>query len=71
MRAQTAIPASCSRQSLSFDKATAALPDMFHTNRGIFVFSEPACVVMEDWAPGQVEFTPVAVHTLPRIAAQR
>jgi hypothetical protein len=64
------IPASCFPPSLSFDKATAALPDMFHTNRRIFVFSEPARVVVEDWAPGQVEFIPVAVHALPRIAAK-
>jgi hypothetical protein len=41
---------------------------MFHTNRGIIVFSERARVVMEDWAPGQVEFISVAVQAAPKIA---
>jgi hypothetical protein len=33
---------------------------MFHTSRGIFIFSERARLVMEHWVPGQVEFIPVA-----------
>jgi hypothetical protein len=41
---------------------------MFHTARGIIVFSERARVVMEKWAPGQVEFIPVACHAGPKIA---
>jgi hypothetical protein len=62
------IPASHFPKSLTFDGASAALPDMFHTNRGIIVFSERARVAMEHWAPGQVEFIPVACHATPRIA---
>lgn len=69
-RANQPIPASCFPQSLTFDKATAELPDMFHTSRDILVFSEPARLIMEEWAPGQVEFIPVAVHAPPEIAAQ-
>jgi hypothetical protein len=64
------IPASCFPKSLIFDRATARLPDMFHTSRSLIVFSERARVVMEEWAPGQVEFIPVACHAEPRIAAQ-
>lgn len=54
------IPASCFPKSLIFDDAGAALPDMFHTTRDIIVFSERARAVVEEWAPGQVEFIPVA-----------
>lgn len=54
------IPASYFPKSLTFDDAGAALPDMFHTTRDIIVFSERARAVMEEWAPGQVEFIPVA-----------
>jgi hypothetical protein len=43
---------------------------MFHTSRSFNVFSERARVVMEEWASGQVEFIPVAVHAPPDIAAQ-
>jgi hypothetical protein len=64
------IPASCFPQSLAFDEATSELPDMFHTTRRIIMFSELARAVMEEWAPGQVEFIPVAVHAPPEIAAQ-
>jgi len=64
------IPASCFPKSLTFDRASAALPDMFHTNRGIIVFSERARVVIEQAAPGQVEFIPVACHAAPKIAAR-
>jgi hypothetical protein len=63
------IPASCFPKSLTFDKARAALPDMFHTTGGILVFSERARKVMEHWAPGQVEFIPVACHVKPKVAA--
>ena len=52
---------------LTFDAASARLPDMFHTSRGFFVFSER--VVMENWAPGQLEFIPVACHANPNVAA--
>lgn len=64
------IPASCFPKELSFDGASAPLPDMFHTARGIIVFSERARVVIEQWAPAEVEFIPVACHAEPRIAAQ-
>jgi hypothetical protein len=33
------------------------------------VFSERARLVMEDWAPGEVEFIPIACHAKPKIAA--
>ena len=62
------IPASCFPKTLLFDGASAALPDMFHTERDIIVFSERARAVMEHWAPGQVEFIPVAVQAPPGIA---
>jgi hypothetical protein len=63
------IPASCFPKSLVFDKASAALPDLFHTTRDIIVFSERARVVMEHWAPDQIEFIPVACRAEPKIAA--
>jgi len=64
------IPASCFPQTLIFDRARAALPDMFNTSRNIIVFSERARVIMEHWAPGQVEFIPVACQAEPKIAAR-
>jgi hypothetical protein len=64
------IPASYFPKSLTFDGAGDALPEMFHTARGLIMFSERARVVMEEWAPGQVEFIPVACHAEPRIAAR-
>lgn len=64
------IPASYFPETLFFDGASAALPDMFHTTRDIIVFSERARVVMEHWAPSQVEFIPVACHAPPKIAAR-
>jgi hypothetical protein len=67
-RANQPIPASCFPPSLTFDRAEGKLPDMFHTNRSIIVFSEPARVAMEQRAPGEVEFIPVAVHAPRRVA---
>lgn len=46
------IPASDFPKSLTFDDARATLPDIFHTARGIVVFSERAREIMEQWAPG-------------------
>jgi hypothetical protein len=69
-RANQPIPASCFPPSLTFDAATAELPDMFHPTRSLNVFSERARVVMEQWAPGQVEFIPVAVQAPPEVSAQ-
>jgi hypothetical protein len=64
-----AIPASFFPKSLTFDAASSKLPDMFHMSRGIFIFSERARLVMEHWAPAQVEFIPVACHAKPKVAA--
>jgi hypothetical protein len=69
IRQNLPIPASYFPKSLTFEAASAKLPDMFHLSRGIFIFSERARVVMEHWTPGQVEFIPVAFHAEPRIAA--
>ncbi|TWC05041.1 hypothetical protein FBZ93_10351 [Bradyrhizobium macuxiense] len=63
------IPASYFPKSLVFTAASAKLPDMFHMSRGFFVFSERARVVVEHWAPGQLEFIPVAYHAKPKVAA--
>ena len=63
------VPASYFPKFLTFEAASAKLPDMFHLSRGIFIFSERARVVMEHWAPGQVEFIPVACHAKPKVAA--
>lgn len=63
------IPASYFPKSLTFDRASAALPDIFHTARDIIVFSERAGAVMEHWGPGQVEFIHVACNAKPKIAA--
>lgn len=64
------IPASCFPQTLTFDEASGALPDMFHTARDIVMFSERARLVMEQHAPGQVEFIPVDVDAPPKVAAR-
>lgn len=64
------IPASCFPKSLTFDKARAALPDMFHTERGIIVFSERARAVMEHPARGQIEFISVACRAAPELAVR-
>jgi hypothetical protein len=64
------IPASCFPKTLTFDGAKAVLPDVFHTSRDIIVFSERAREVMEQWAPGQVEFIPVGCRAEPKIAAR-
>jgi hypothetical protein len=70
VRQNRPIPASYFPKSLTFGAASAALPDIFHTARDIIVFSERAREVMEQWAPGQVEFIPVVCHAEPRIAAR-
>lgn len=64
------IPASYFPKSFTFDWGTDVLPDMFHTTRRLFVLSERARGIIEHWAPGQVEFIPVACHAAPNIAAQ-
>jgi hypothetical protein len=65
-----AIPASFFPKTLTFDGASGALPNMFHTGRNIMVFSERARLIVERWAPGQVEFIPVACRAAPRLAAR-
>jgi hypothetical protein len=62
-------PASYFPKSLVFDRASAALPDIFHASRGLFMFSERARAVMEHWAPGQVEFIAVSCQAESKIAA--
>src|SRR5579872_5147799 len=69
LRKNQPIPASYFPKILSFEKATDVLPDMFHKSRGFLVFSERARKVMEHWAPGQVEFIPVACDAKPKVAA--
>ena len=64
------IPASYFPKSVTFEAAADALPDMFHTARDLIVFSERARLVIEDWAPGQVEFIPVDFRAAPKIAAR-
>jgi hypothetical protein len=59
------IPASLFPKSLTIERAGAALPDLFHTYRGRIVVSERARVVIEQLAPGQVEFIPVALTAAP------
>lgn len=71
LRNNQPIPASCFPKSLTFDGAEAALPDMFHTSRSFNVCSERARMVMEEWAPGQVEFIPVACQAKTRGIAER
>ncbi|RZN11557.1 hypothetical protein CWO91_08070 [Bradyrhizobium genosp. SA-3] len=63
------IPASYFPKSLIFNAASSRLPDMFHMSRGFFVVSERARAVMEHWAPGAVEFIPVAHQARPKVAA--
>jgi hypothetical protein len=62
------IPASYFPKSLTVVNASQELPDMFHTSRDLIVFSERARVFVEKWAPGQVEFIPVAVSSEKKIA---
>jgi hypothetical protein len=62
------IPASYFPKSLTVSDASAELPDIFHTNRDLIVFSGRARIVMEKWAPGEVEFIPVAVNSEKKIA---
>jgi hypothetical protein len=69
IRQNLPIPTSYFPKSLTFDAASAKLPDMFHMTRGVFIFSERARAVIDEWAPGQVEFIPVAGHAKPTIAA--
>jgi len=64
------IPASYFPKAITFDGASAELPDMFHTARDIIVLSERARVVMERSAPGQVEFISVVVQARPNISAR-
>src|SRR5262245_25613389 len=70
VRANQPIAASCFPPSLTFEMSSAVLPAMFHTSRSFNMFSEPARVLMEQRAPGQVEFIPVAVQAPPTIAAR-
>ena len=64
------IPASYFPKSLTVIDASAELPDIFHTSRDLVVFSERARMIMEEWAPGEVEFIPVSVSAAPNIAGR-
>lgn len=64
------IPASYFPKSLTFDEASAELPNIFHTARNLIVFSERARLVVERWESGQLEFIPVALHASPKLAAR-
>ena len=66
---QEAIPAPYFPATLTFDAATAKLPDMFHMSRGIFIFSERARSVMQHLAQSQVEFIPVTCRAHSKVAA--
>lgn len=59
------IPASCFPKSLTIDRASATLPDLFHASRGIIIVSERARAVLDRLAPGEVEFIPVTVRAPP------
>jgi hypothetical protein len=65
VRANQPIPASFFPKSLTITRASAVLPDLFHASRGIIVVSERARVVLEELAPGQVEFIPVELNAAP------
>jgi hypothetical protein len=69
LRKNEPIPASFCPKTLTFKRANDVLPDMFHMSRGFLVFSERAREVIEHWAPGQVEFIPVAHHAKPDVAS--
>ncbi|WP_128971690.1 hypothetical protein [Bradyrhizobium tropiciagri] len=69
LRQNLPIAASYFPKALTFDAASARLPDMFHMSRGYYVFSERARTVIEHWAPNQVEFIPVACTAKPKIAS--
>lgn len=62
------IPAGCFPKSITVVDASQSLPDMFHTNRDLIVFSEKARTIIEELAPEQVEFIPVELHAEPNIA---
>ncbi len=57
------IPTSFFPKTLTIERASAALPDLFHTYRGCIVLSERARRIIEKLAPGQVEFIPVTIET--------
>jgi hypothetical protein len=69
-RANKPIPASYFPQSLTVAKATKALPDMIRASRSLIVFSERARTLLEQQAPGQVEFIPVSIHAESKIASR-
>jgi hypothetical protein len=53
------IPESYFPKSLTIERASSAMPDLFHVSRGTLVVSERARAVFERMAPGEVEFIPV------------
>jgi hypothetical protein len=65
VRANQPIPASFFPKLLTITRASAVLPDLFHASRGIIAVSDRARVVLEELAPGQVEFIPVKLNAAP------
>lgn len=56
------IPASYFPKSLTIERASTSIPDLFHVSRGTLVVSERARAVFERMAPGEVEFIPVQMN---------
>ncbi len=65
---EQADPCAFVSKSLTIADAMQQLPDIFHTSRGTIVFSERARAVIEELAPGQVEFIPVTINAAPELA---
>ncbi len=68
IRQNKPIPASRFPKSLNIADASQQLPDMFRPSHTIILSSERARVVLEQLAPGQVEFIPVSVNAAPQVA---
>jgi hypothetical protein len=64
-RSNLPIPASLFPKSLTIVRASAKLPDLFHTSRSFIVVSERAREILDRLAPGEVEFIPISVLAAP------
>jgi len=62
VRENKPIPVSYFPKSLTIERASASLPDLFHTSRGIIVVSERARAILDRLARGEVEFIPVTIR---------
>jgi len=70
VRENKPIPVSYFPKSLTIERASASLPDLFHTSRGIIVVSERARAILDRLAPGEVGFIPVTIRAAPDNMAQ-